>query len=379
MSKKVGITEKQKTIAEGICGELNRRSGNRFRTIERLEKSYILCYNVAKMGGNIGEEYQKYPVKTADGRELGLMYVQGNLYRFYFDGMRRIKWPDDWIDPYPQFIDATKVGDNYIEVEKGKDMDLEFMCLAYYAAYVPGEYFLNREDRMILARLIPAIVKDFNIFLKFLDEVLAKYKIDKSEVELNPYFFDCSLKFNIADMKDEQIVENVLKRAEALTELRKKFREWLPNDKRREYYESTMLFPEDPFRRRFYMPFGSSNFEFSDSKFEDELHICKWPRTGPETDKMLKQVLFEGHPKYYNFDGYRLRLAIKTKKGFKFLGKADRKGWIKIDEIKEEDLCREDVIITVDKRIKGLEKFPLEKIEFLKEDFPEMFKESFSV
>lgn len=374
LSKKAEITGKQKAVAERICNELSQRSGNKFRTIERLEKHYILCYNVDKIGGDIGEDYQKYPVKMMDGRQLGLMYVHGNLYKFYFDDMRRIKWPDDWIDPYPPFIDAIKVAADCIEVRKGKDMDLGFMCLAYYAIYVSGEYLLNKEDRMTLARFIPAVVKDFNVFLKFLNEVLSKCKIDKFEVELDPYFFDCSLKFNITDMNDEQIIENILKRTEALTELRKKFREWLPNDKRREYYESTMLFPEDPFRRRFYLPDVTPALGFSDSKFEDERRICKWPSKDPEADKRLKQKLFEGHPKYYNFDGYRLRLAVKTEKGLKFLGKADRRGWIKIDEIKREDLHREDVIIAIDKKMKKLEKFPLEKIEFLKEDFPEMFK-----
>jgi hypothetical protein len=59
----------------------------------------------------------------------------------------------------------------------------------------------------------------------------------------------------------------------------------------------------------------------------------------------------------------------------KFLGKPDRIGRIGLRKvIKEEDLDKENIVIAVDSKMKRLPKFPLEKIEFLKEDFPEMFK-----
>jgi len=53
-----------------------------------------------------------------------------------------------------------------------------------------------------------------------------------------------------------------------------------------------------------------------------------------------------------------------------------KKGWVKIDKsrVREWDLNREDIVITVDERLEKLPKIPLEKIEFLKEDFSEMFK-----
>jgi hypothetical protein len=53
-----------------------------------------------------------------------------------------------------------------------------------------------------------------------------------------------------------------------------------------------------------------------------------------------------------------------------------KKGWIKIDKsmVEEEDLGREDVVIAVDEKLEKLPKIPLEKIEFLREDFPELFK-----
>ncbi|MEM3661101.1 MAG: hypothetical protein QXU11_12050 [Thermoproteota archaeon] len=44
-------------------------------------------------------------------------------------------------------------------------------------------------------------------------------------------------------------------------------------------------------------------------------------------------------------------------------------------KVREEDLDREDIVVAVDERLEKLPKFSLEKIEFLKENFPEMFKE----
>ncbi|MEM3426441.1 MAG: hypothetical protein QXI42_11680 [Thermoproteota archaeon] len=59
------------------------------------------------------------------------------------------------------------------------------------------------------------------------------------------------------------------------------------------------------------------------------------------------------------------------------MGRVNRKGWVIIDKakVREEDLDREDIVVAVDERLEKLPKFSLEKIEFLKEDFPEMFKE----
>ncbi|MBO3842205.1 MAG: hypothetical protein FGF48_07300 [Candidatus Brockarchaeota archaeon] len=69
-------------------------------------------------------------------------------------------------------------------------------------------------------------------------------------------------------------------------------------------------------------------------------------------------------------------MAKKAGTGLRFLGRVNKKGWAIIDKkrVREEDLDREDVIVAVDERLEKLPKFPLEKIEFLKEDFPEMFK-----
>jgi hypothetical protein len=168
----------------------------------------------------------------------------------------------------------------------------------------------------------------------------------------------------VKDIDDEETVESVIKRANALTELRKKFREWLASVKRKEYYESTMLYLEDPFRKE---------------RLPDYLY--KWPLTSENKEaerygRQIKRELLEGVIRCYNLDGQRLRLAKRTKTGLRFLGRVSKNGWIKIDRrnVKEEDLDREDIVIVVDEKLEKLPKFPLEKIEFLKEDFPELFK-----
>jgi hypothetical protein len=378
---------KRENLAKRLAKELKERSGYEF--ILNLISSPPFHWACKRKEPN-------YPVKSPDGRELGLMYVVGDLFKIYFDGMKRIKWPDDWIDPYPPFIDRVRFVDDFIEVDKGMDMDLGFISEAYYS--VDFGHFLilsvlesidtatiiltNREDRMKVARFMPSVVKDFNIFLKLLDEVCTKYRISKPEVYIYPSHFNCWMRFKIEDMSDEEVVENTLVRVEALKELRWKFREWLPSEERREYYESTMLFPEDPFRRKFRIPdVVDRSSGFSWRKYDGPRYLYKWPlKSGSdELDKKYEQTLklelwdTESF-KYYDLDGYRIRLAIKTEKGLKFLGKVNRKGWVKINEIKKEDLTREDIVIAVDKKMKRLPKFPLEKIEFLNEDFPEMFK-----
>ncbi|MEM3586385.1 MAG: hypothetical protein QXO71_03590, partial [Candidatus Jordarchaeaceae archaeon] len=153
----------------------------------------------------------------------------------------------------------------------------------------------------------------------------------------------------------------------------------------REYYENTMLFPEDPFRRRFRMPdVVDRDSGFSLRKYEGIRYLYKWPSCigNPEVERKyessVKHELWSSlSGKYYDLEGYRLRLAKKTERGLRFLGRVNRKGWVIIDKakVREEDLNREDIVIAVDDRLEKLPKFSLEKIEFLKEDFPEMFKE----
>jgi hypothetical protein len=403
-------------VLEKLCKELSKNNQIfDFKKMESDLKPYWICGNVSRDAwysfSKRCEKPLEYPAKIPDGKELGQMYVSAEFRHVYFDAKRKIKWPDDWIDPYPASIDRIMISDEYVKVDKLEEMDLNFISLAYYAIefssalFIPSfkqfpslpetnlltRIFLNKEDRIKLSRFLPAVIKDFNIFLKILEEVLTKYKISSSEVYLNVFRFHCSLIFKIKDMDDEEIFENIVRRADALTELRRRFREWLPSDERRAYYESTMLFPEDPFRWKFYIPEGGfpvpewwkSDLPFR-RRYEGPRILCKWPpNVDPDLDKRyerkLKEELWSSESfRYYDFDGNRLRLAKKTKSGLRFLGKVTnrKKGWIKIDKsmVEEEDLDREDVVIAVDERLEKLPKIPLEKIEFLKEDLPEMFK-----
>jgi len=54
----------------------------------------------------------------------------------------------------------------------------------------------------------------------------------------------CGIEINGVGLKSEKfysrILAHALIRIEALTELRRKFREWLPNEKRQKYYENTI-------------------------------------------------------------------------------------------------------------------------------------------
>lgn len=183
---------------------------------------------------------------------------------------------------------------------------------------------------MKLARFIPAVIKDFNIFLKLLDEIRVRYGINGSEIDLNVYAFDCSLKFKITDMNNEEILDSILTRAEALTELRRRFREWLSDEERRNCYEKTMLFPEDPFRRCFHIPdVVDKSSGFSWKKYEGKRFLYKWPlksgddKVDKKYERVLKHHLWDAESfKYYDLDGLRLRLAEKTKKtkkGLRFL------------------------------------------------------------
>jgi len=369
------------------------------KLIEVLEKRYNCKYRKV-WGGADAFFFEKclsvYPMKMPDGRELGMMIggsVHANLELIYFESMRSVKWPDDWIDPYPSPIDVVHFEEDTMELRAWGGVNLNFMAEMYYAVYISFLHplvFKRRQDLMKLARFVPAVVKDFCVHSKITDEVFTKYNVDRSEVEINPILLYCRMKFSTAGMSDDEIIESVLKREEVLSELKRRWEEWLPSDERRECYESTIVCPEDyPARYRIY---GGHNGIRRPGLYEGMPSLRKYPLESgnPELDEKVEQglklCLWDGS-KEYNLDGYRLRLAVKTERGVELLGKPDRKGWIKLKkegsifetrakEERDEILSRKDLIIVVDKRMKRLPKIPLEKMQFLREDFPEMFTAS---
>ncbi|MGC8935466.1 MAG: hypothetical protein ACP5LN_09945 [Thermoproteota archaeon] len=225
-------------------------------------------------------KFPEYPVKTQDGRELGTFFMRAELRHIYFDEERRIKWPDDFIDPYPVVaIDCVEFRkDNSIRVDVEERFDLGFLSEAYYAVGTVTrlEKLKTREERMKVARIIPAVIKDIEVFLKYLKESLEKYKIEVDfsnleyrseeleplvatskdgfyEVLLDLDVLDFSIKFSTKGMSDEEIIDNIMKLTDPPMEYRRKFRkEWLPSEERRNCYESTFLYPEDPFREKHY-------------------------------------------------------------------------------------------------------------------------------
>ena len=350
------LSDRQKALAEKVAKKLS-ESGHYTFSVGWLPVPSFHWACIRKE--------PSYPCKTPEGKELGLMFIQGELRHIYFDSERRVKWPDDWIDPYPPSIDRVDFMEDSIEISNFSDANLDFMSHAYYYTLYRSWEESRREDLMKIAMFLPAVIKDLVVFLRLMNDTLDKWGIDRSEFRIT-WFGNLSyrLKFSVKDMNDK-IVDDVLDRAKALAELRGKFREWLSDERRKEYYENTMLYPEDPFR---------------EGRLPDFLY--KWPPGSVDKEtyewylKQVKSELWEGIIRCYNLDGCRLRLARKTRTGFRYLGRVDKKGWIKIDKskIREEDLGREDIIVAVDERLERLPKFPLEKIEFLKEDFPEMFK-----
>jgi hypothetical protein len=366
------------------------------KLIEVLEKRYNCKYRKVWEGANaflFEKRLSIYPMKMLDGRELGMMIggsVHANLELIYFESTRSVKWPDDWIDPYPSPIDVVHFEEDTMELRAWGGVNLRFMAEMYYAVYISLLHplvFERRQDLMKLARFVPAVVKDFCVHSKITNEVLAKYSVDRSEAWTDKTRLGWHMKFSTAGMSDDEIIESVLKREEVLSELKRRWEEWLPSDERRECYESTIVCPEDyPARYRVY---GGHSGIRRPGLYEGMPSLRKYPLESgnPELDgkveQGLKLCLWDGS-KEYNLDGYRLRLAVKTERGVELLGKPDRKGWITLkkegsifeaEAKKERDeiLSRKDLIIVVDKRMKRLPKIPLEKMQFLREEFPEMF------
>jgi len=344
-------------LANRLAKELSERYGCEFGVVSR--RDFWLCWRPSR-------DYSK-------GQGLMYIYTQADINDVYLEGRRFIKWPDDWIDPYPISVETVTISKDHIEIET-EGFDLHFLCKYYYALWPLILLFSNedsmtvmlseREDRMKAARIMPAVIKDIEVFLKSLQSSLERWGIDQREVKYNLSILGVSVKFDTVGMNDEQIINEVLKRTDALTEHSKRMKtEWFPSEERRKCYEETKLFRDDPFRERIWSRV-----------------ICKWPlKRGGEFDRKYENVvrneliesLKEPRYKVYNLDGYKLRLVNYRLVPEKVRTKVIKNGKVVEHEVMKEKI--EDGKIIIDKRSR-LYKFPLEKIEFLKEDFPEMFK-----
>lgn len=319
------------------------------------------------------------------------VFTQVDPRKVYFDGRRKIIWPDDFIDPYPITIDHLSFYKNHVDLWIKELIMLDFLSEAYYAVWFDYDWFgffdeintrlLSREDRMKLARIIPGVIKDIEVFLRCLKESLEKCNIkvdfsnvkfhgsvefplvvnleDGSKLFLNIEWPNVLLRFPIKGMKDEEIIDNIMRRVDALAEIKRKFRkEWLPSEERKKCYESTMQYPEDPYREGFQ----------SDKKPHIGFRkLINWPTGNKEEDEKYKgevEILVREEvlryekgeqaeiSSIYNFDGYRLEWVNYKFENGKIVG-----GKLKINK---KETC----------------KFPLEKIEFLREEFSELWEKS---
>ncbi|MGB9760398.1 MAG: hypothetical protein ACP5KW_07785 [Thermoproteota archaeon] len=285
--------------------------------------------------------------------------MEGGLYDYYriwsAKPKKDIDWEKDWKDENMISIDYVEVRSDRITIGTFGEFEVNFMAKMYYDVdeiiFEPrDELYTNREDRMKLARYIPAVIKDVEVALKLITKVSAdsglstsEFKLSRSEPPLRELDFTVTSEFQITGMNMEDIIENSIKRIKVISKWRKAFRTWLSSAQREEFYEASkwacLVYKRE--RRRWWVTGGPG--------------LIKWPVYG----KKAKEVLTEHHIYRYldhgaplfTFDGYGI-VGYRIGHEYKFRFLVDKK----------------------EKKFRRLKQVPLEKIEFLKEDFPEMFK-----
>ncbi len=240
----------------------------------------------------------------------------------------------------------------------------------YYHLYttLPGLEFSIRPNKIKAARIMPAAIKDIEVFLRLLNESLAKYNVPSSELVWDDariptgVRFSIFLSFPISEMSDEEVVGATMRRIRALVEYRMRFRAWLPSEERRRFYESTRRFPPHT------------------SLLGNMAELCAWPLGIPEKekeyeehlkDRIINSIYYEDvmekkqgriEPLYpfYNLDGYNVKLVgemVFERKSPDQSPRARPVGGVKL-VVNEED---------------RLEPIPLKEIEFLRDEYLELF------
>jgi len=272
---------------------------------------------------------------------------------------KEIDWEKDWRDDNPTFIDYVEVWSDKVLVGTLGEFPIDFMTWLYYGIpeiiFEPKEeIYTDKGDRMKLARYVPAAVKDIEVAIKTIVEVSASsglnasdFKFDSehglfSETFLNSDFCIKS-EFSTRRMDEQEIIKTCMERAKTISEWRWRFRAWLPSMERRQFYESTKTIYEVRMLKR-----GSWHWTGVEG-------LVKWP----VKDKKAREEITNHHiyrfldhgAHLFTFDGYGI-VGYRINNEYKFKFWVDRK----------------------QKKFQRLNPIPLEKIEFLKEDFPEMFK-----
>jgi len=371
------IKEKLRRIGSRLKPMLEKDSGYEFNWHE--EEKPILLVSLTRVFNNY---------------DLPTMFQSMELLKYY--NIQEIDWTKDLFDKdlyslnRSVYIDNVEVRENSIAIIISREFYWGFMSLKYYGCELldPGIILRSRENRMKAAKFIPGIIKDIEMFLKLLYKTLEKYNIDSSEIiwgrnlKTDLEKFRVYLEFSTEGMNEDEIVENTIRRVRALSEYRRKFRAWLASYERREAYDKTRRRrpKHSIFENSFYLCALPPNVELPYIPY-DLARLCEVEVfLNPEEMRsyedrikreMLEEIYFyevknkqviENEPvihktlcPFYNLDGYALKF----------------KGIIKLNE-KKEKIIKADGEIIVDKS-EVLKPFSLKEIEFLREDFPELF------
>jgi len=271
------------------------------------------------------------------------------LYENYIYEHREIDWENDWRDPNPISVDCIEIWPDRVLIGTSGEFSILFMTEKYYGLEVildsEDALYVNREDKMKLARYVPALIKDVEVAIKIMAEVATRNGFDPSEFKFfqqDDVGFCVKSEYPITGIREEKIVENCLKRVRVISEWRRRFRTWFSSSERIQFYESTKIIHEAPVRAR------------KNWYLEAVYGLIKWPIKDTKTrEKLVKDKIWEylyHGANLFTLDGYGIAGYIDGKCRLRF--------WVDDKE----------------KKYKKLRPIPLEKIEFLKEDFPELWK-----
>ncbi|MEM2598595.1 MAG: hypothetical protein QW482_02640 [Thermoproteota archaeon] len=368
----MSLEERSERLARRLKPLLEEDSGVAFRTAFMQEPEKYSFLTRSFLEWERDKVDSKFPVydewKYLKEGLLGIMFTTADLTDYYgWEG--EIDWDKDWIDKTPIYIDYIKISD-HIEIHSSREFDWDFMVKRYYHLYttLPGIEFSIRPNRIKAARIIPAAIKDIEVFLRLLNESLAKYNVPSSELVWDDIRvptgirFSIFLSFPISETSDEEVIMATMRRIRALVEYRRRFRAWLPSEERRSFYESTRRFPPHT------------------TLLGNMAELCAWPLGIPEKEEKYEEYLKKRimscmyyddvvknkqgkmeplHP-FYNLDGYSVKLV-----GDMFFEQ-------KAPGQEPVARARGEVKLVIDKENR-LEPMPLNEVEFLREDYPELF------
>ncbi|MEM3661112.1 MAG: hypothetical protein QXU11_12110 [Thermoproteota archaeon] len=166
---------------------------------------------------------------------------------------KNIDWENYWRDDNPISIDYVEARSDRLTLGTFGEFEVNFMAKMYYDVneiiFEPrNEIYVNREDRMKLARCIPAVIKDIEVALKLIAKVstdsglsVSEFKLLRSKPPMRELDFAIISEFQIAKMNVENIIKNFVKRTKVISEWRKEFRAWLSSARRKEFYENSKV------------------------------------------------------------------------------------------------------------------------------------------